>query len=172
MLQYKVNYVICLNYFYQRIYVFLFHHLAALIILLWYVMCLDRISHVLEYHLSFGLIGLQYSDVVLMDCFIWADTAMQLKRDSAATGSWSIQDEIRRVRSRATEDLLRSLPSSKIDWSAFAMENKNNVNSSAIENIGASLGERVHNSTNLVDASVNLARGLGSQVSPGMILLL
>lgn len=101
-----------------------------------------------------------------------ADTGMQLKRDSAATGSWSIQDEIRRVRSRATEDLLRSLPSSKIDWSAFAMENKNNVNSSAIENIGASLGERVHNSTNLVDASVNLARGLGSQVSPGMILLL
>lgn len=101
-----------------------------------------------------------------------ADTGMQLKRDSAATGSWSIQDEIRRVRSRATEELLRSLPSSKIDWSAFAMENKNNVNSSAIENIGASLGERVHNSTNLVDASANLARGLGSQVSPGMILLL
>ncbi|KAH1124667.1 hypothetical protein AAZX31_06G072900 [Glycine max] len=92
----------------------------------------------------------------------------KLKRDSAATGSWSIQDEIRRVRSRATEDLLRSLPSSKIDWSAFAMENKNNVNSSAIENIGASLGERVHNSTNLVDASANLARGLGSQVSPDL----
>ena len=92
----------------------------------------------------------------------------KLKRDSAATGSWSIQDEIRRVRSRATEELLRSLPSSKIDWSAFAMENKNNVNSSAIENIGASLGERVHNSTNLVDASVNLARGLGSQVSPDL----
>ncbi|KHN16464.1 hypothetical protein glysoja_036566 [Glycine soja] len=92
----------------------------------------------------------------------------KLKRDSAATGSWSIQDEIRRVRSRATEELLRSLPSSKIDWSAFAMENKNNVNSSAIENIGASLGERVHNSTNLVDASANLARGLGSQVSPDL----
>ncbi|RDX85744.1 Protein KAKU4, partial [Mucuna pruriens] len=95
-------------------------------------------------------------------------SASKLKRDSPATGSWSIQDEIRRVRSRATEDLLRTLPSSKIDWSSFAMENKNIVNSSAIENIGASLGERVHNSTNLVDASANLARGLGSQVSPDL----
>lgn len=103
---------------------------------------------------------------------VWADVGMQLKRDSSATGSWSIQDEIRRVRSRATEDLLRTLPSSKIDWSALGMENKNNVDSSAIENIGASLAERVHNSTNLVDASANLARGFGSQVSPGMILLL
>ncbi|XP_020226314.1 protein KAKU4 isoform X1 [Cajanus cajan] len=91
-------------------------------------------------------------------------SSSKLKRDSSATGSWSIQDEIRRVRSRATEDLLRTLPSSKIDWSAFAVENKNNVNSSAIETIG----ERVHNSTNLVDASANLAGGLGSQVSPDL----
>lgn len=103
---------------------------------------------------------------------VWADAEMQLKRGSAATGSWSIQDEIRRVRFRATEDLLRTLPSSKIDWSTLGMENKNNVDSSAIENIGASLSERVHNSTNLVDASANLTRGFGSQVSPGMILLL
>ncbi|XP_068480142.1 protein KAKU4 isoform X4 [Phaseolus vulgaris] len=92
----------------------------------------------------------------------------KLKRDSTATGSWSIQDEIRRVRFRATEDLLRTLPSSKIDWSALGMENKNNVDSSAIENIGASLAERVYNSTNLVDASANLARGFGSQVSPDL----
>ncbi|XP_014501614.1 protein KAKU4 isoform X4 [Vigna radiata var. radiata] len=92
----------------------------------------------------------------------------KLKRGSAATGSWSIQDEIRRVRFRATEDLLRTLPSSKIDWSTLGMENKNNVDSSAIENIGASLSERVHNSTNLVDASANLTRGFGSQVSPDL----
>ncbi|KAK7352788.1 hypothetical protein VNO80_18216 [Phaseolus coccineus] len=92
----------------------------------------------------------------------------KLKRDSAATGSWSIQDEIRRVRFKATEDLLRTLPSSKIDWSALGMENKNNVDSSAIENIGASLAERVYNSTNLVDASANLATGFGSQVSPDL----
>lgn len=97
---------------------------------------------------------------------------MQYKRDSSATGSWSIQDEIRRVRSRATEEMLRTLPSSKIDWSAYAVENKSNVNSSAIENIGTSLGDKVHSFTNLVDTSANLARGLGSQNSPGMILLL
>ncbi|CAI8599742.1 unnamed protein product [Vicia faba] len=60
------------------------------------------------------------------------------KRDSSATGSWSIQDEIRRVRSRATEEMLRTLPSSKIDWSAYAVENK------------------------------NLTRGLGSNTSPDL----
>ncbi|XP_027354421.1 protein KAKU4 isoform X2 [Abrus precatorius] len=93
-------------------------------------------------------------------------SSSKLKRDSPATGSWSIQDEIRRVRYRATEEMLSSLPSSKIDWSAFTVEHKNNVNSSAIENIGASWVDRVHNSTDLVDASANLSKGLGSQASP------
>ncbi|PNX61258.1 hypothetical protein L195_g052360, partial [Trifolium pratense] len=90
------------------------------------------------------------------------------KRDSSATGSWSIQDEIRRVRSRATEEMLRTVPSSKIDWSAFAVEHKNNVNSSAIENIGASSREKVHNFTNLVAPSVNLASGLGFEATPDL----
>ncbi|KAL5074239.1 hypothetical protein RYX36_013223, partial [Vicia faba] len=90
------------------------------------------------------------------------------KRDSSATGSWSIQDEIRRVRSRATEEMLRTLPSSKIDWSAYAVENKSNVNSSAIENIGTSLGDKVHTFTNLVDTSADLTRGLGSNTSPDL----
>lgn len=107
-----------------------------------------------------------------MSSFIFVDTQMQFKRDSSATGSWSIKDEIRRVRSRATEEMLRTVPSSKIDWSAFAAEHKSNVNSSAIENIGSSLGEKVHNFSNLVDKSANLGSGLGSQASPGMILLL
>ncbi|KAJ1420133.1 hypothetical protein SESBI_14573 [Sesbania bispinosa] len=95
-------------------------------------------------------------------------SSSKLKRDSPATGSWSIQDEIRRVRSRATEEMLRTLPSSKIDWSAFATEQKNNLNSSMIENIGASLGEKVHNFTNVVDVSPNVASGLGSQASPDL----
>ncbi|XP_057434603.1 uncharacterized protein LOC130727476 isoform X2 [Lotus japonicus] len=89
-------------------------------------------------------------------------SSSKLKRGSPATGSWSIQDEIRRVRSRATEEMLRT-PSSKIDWSTFSMEHKNDVNSSAIENLGTSLGENAHNFTNLVDASASLATGLGSQ---------
>ncbi|WJX35694.1 hypothetical protein P8452_23650 [Trifolium repens] len=92
-------------------------------------------------------------------------SSLKFKRDSSATGSWSIQDEIRRVRSRATEEMLRTVPSSKIDWSAFAVEHKNNVNSSAIENIGASSREKVHNFTNLVDTSVNLASGLGFEAT-------
>ncbi|XP_061346213.1 protein KAKU4-like isoform X2 [Gastrolobium bilobum] len=95
-------------------------------------------------------------------------SSSKLKRDSPATGSWSIQDEIRRVRSRATEEMLRTLPSSKIDWSAFAVEHKNNVNSSAIEIIEASLQEKENNFTNLEYASTNLARGLGSQASPDL----
>ncbi|XP_061364338.1 protein KAKU4-like isoform X2 [Gastrolobium bilobum] len=47
------------------------------------------------------------------------------KRGSPAAGSWSIQDEIRRVQSRTTEQMLRRLPSSKVDWSALSMEYKN-----------------------------------------------
>ena len=99
-----------------------------------------------------------------------ADSGLQLKRDSPAIGSWSIQDEIRRVRSRATEEMLRTVPSSKIEWSALAMEYKNNLHTSDIENIEASSGERVHNFTNVEFASSSLARGLGTQASPGMTL--
>ncbi|XP_019437651.1 PREDICTED: protein KAKU4-like isoform X2 [Lupinus angustifolius] len=91
----------------------------------------------------------------------------KLRRDSpAARRSWSIQDEIRKVRSRATEEMLRTFPSSKIDWSVFSMEYKN-VNSSAIKNTEATLGEKLNEFTNFVDASSNLARGLGTQASPG-----
>lgn len=93
-------------------------------------------------------------------------SSLKFKRDSSATGSWSIQDEIRRVRSRATEEMLRTLPSSKIDWSALAAD-RNNVNSSAIEDIGARSGEKVHNFTNL-DTTANMASGLGSEVIPDL----
>ncbi|KAE9586999.1 hypothetical protein Lal_00004674 [Lupinus albus] len=102
--------------------------------------------------------------------FGWnSSSSSKLKKGSSATRkSWSIQDEIRRVRSRATEEMLRTLPSSKIDWSVFSTEHKNNVNSSAIKNSEATLGEKVHDLTNFVDASSNLARGLGTQASPGL----
>ncbi|KAL9177178.1 hypothetical protein ABFS82_01G042300 [Erythranthe guttata] len=43
------------------------------------------------------------------------------KRSSLASGSWNIQEELRRVRSKATEDMLRT-PSSKVDPSLFAVE--------------------------------------------------
>ncbi|KAI4316226.1 hypothetical protein L6164_024225 [Bauhinia variegata] len=92
-------------------------------------------------------------------------SSSKLKRDSPATGSWSIQDEIRRVRSRATEEMLRTRPSSKIDWSAIAVEHTYNANSSATENIEATTGEKLHSSTNSIDAPLNLAKGLSTQAS-------
>ena len=45
---------------------------------------------------------------------------MQLNRDFLVTGSWNIQEELRRVRSRATEEMLRTRSTSKMDWSALA----------------------------------------------------
>ncbi|XP_073131865.1 protein KAKU4 isoform X2 [Henckelia pumila] len=42
------------------------------------------------------------------------------KRNSVASGSWNIQEELRRVRAKATEDMLRA-PSSRTDPSLFAI---------------------------------------------------
>ncbi|KZV31703.1 hypothetical protein F511_00507 [Dorcoceras hygrometricum] len=44
------------------------------------------------------------------------------KRKSVASGSWNIQEELRRVRAKATEDMLRT-PSSRIDPSLFGIAN-------------------------------------------------
>ncbi|KAL9167824.1 hypothetical protein ABFS82_05G122800 [Erythranthe guttata] len=43
-----------------------------------------------------------------------------MRRNSPPSGSWNIQDELRRVRSKATEDMLRT-PPAKIDPSLFAV---------------------------------------------------
>lgn len=89
------------------------------------------------------------------------------KRDTFASGSWNIQDEIRRVRSKATEDLLRTLPSTTIDLSSYALEPKTLGHSSVADHIDANM-DRMHAShsltpTQLVDASVNLATGLNTR---------
>ncbi|KAJ7966059.1 protein KAKU4 isoform X1 [Quillaja saponaria] len=92
----------------------------------------------------------------------------KLKRNSPASGSWNIQDEIRRVRARATEEMLRTLPSKKIDWSSFALENKNNVQSEAPGKLEAT-GDLVRNPTIPIDTSSNRATGLSnSHSSPVM----
>ncbi|KAK4435677.1 protein KAKU4 [Sesamum alatum] len=75
------------------------------------------------------------------------------KRNSLASGSWNIQEELRRVRSKATEDMLRT-PSTKIDPSLFA------VAPSREESVGAgnvlfALGERRTEPESLVDAGVS-----------------
>lgn len=83
---------------------------------------------------------------------------MQLKRrGSSGTGSWNIQEEIRRVRSKATEEMLRTLPSSKIDWSAFALEHKSSRKSLVAENLEDGKRDKMHDSAQPIDASLNLA---------------
>jgi hypothetical protein len=97
---------------------------------------------------------------------------MQLKRESPGTGSWNIEEELRRVRSKATEEMLRTLPSSKIDWSAFALEHKSSPNSLATEKLDDSTGDKMQTSTQPIDASLNLAIGqTTSHGFPGMLLI-
>ncbi|CAN6540153.1 unnamed protein product [Malus baccata var. baccata] len=69
----------------------------------------------------------------------------KLKRDAPATGSWNIQEEIRRVRSKATEELLRSLPSTRIDWSASALEKRNVLGSLPGGQREDDVGDQLHN---------------------------
>lgn len=92
---------------------------------------------------------------------------MWQKRETFSAGSWNIQEEIRRVRSKATENMLRTLPSTRIDLSSFALEPKTFQHSFVTDKIIGGNGDRMHASnsltpTELVDASVTLAAGLST----------
>ncbi|KAE8671412.1 COP9-signalosome 5B [Hibiscus syriacus] len=76
------------------------------------------------------------SNVCLLILFYMTNVHGGLKRDSPATDSWNIQEEIRKVRSKATEEMLRTLSSPKIDWSSFALEQKSAPDSLAAKNLG------------------------------------
>ncbi|KAL9439812.1 hypothetical protein AB3S75_018643 [Citrus x aurantiifolia] len=89
-------------------------------------------------------------------------TSSKMKKDSPASGSWNILEEIRKVRSKATEEMLRTPPSSKIDWSSFALENKSISNSLMANEALTSLRDKVHSSAKPVAASVNVATGLST----------
>ncbi|TQD74489.1 hypothetical protein C1H46_039989 [Malus baccata] len=93
----------------------------------------------------------------------------KLKRDAPATGSWNIQEEIRRVRSKATEELLRSLPSTRIDWSTSALEKRSVLGSFPGGQREGDVGDKLHNSKNAVGSNLNLSLGItasnGSDVS-------
>lgn len=106
--------------------------------------------------------------------FIWINLfQIWQKRGTLSAGSWTIQDEIRKVRSKATEDMLRSLPSTRIDLSSFSLEHKN-IRSSVVPDDGS---DKVHVSKSLpeiepVDASVDLVVGSSTiQDSKGIIVL-
>lgn len=95
---------------------------------------------------------------------------LQMKKDSPASGSWNILEEIRKVRSKATEEMLRTPPSSKIDWSSFALENKSISNSLVANEALTSLRDKVHSSAKPVAASVNVATGLSTSYGfPGVV---
>ncbi|KAM2273908.1 hypothetical protein ACFX1S_043781 [Malus domestica] len=93
----------------------------------------------------------------------------KLKRDAPATGSWNIQEEIRRVRSKATEELLRSLPSTRIDWSTSALEKRSVLGSFPGGQREDDVGDELHNSKNAVGSNLTLSLGItasnGSDVS-------
>ncbi|XP_068338009.1 protein KAKU4-like isoform X4 [Pyrus communis] len=93
----------------------------------------------------------------------------KLKRDAPASGSWNIQEEIRRVRSKATEELLRSLPSTRIDWSASALEKRSVLGSLPGGQREDDVGDELHICKNAVGSNLNLSLGItasnGSDVS-------
>ncbi|KAA8521419.1 hypothetical protein F0562_012089 [Nyssa sinensis] len=89
------------------------------------------------------------------------------KLDSRSTGSWSIQEEIRRVRSKATENMLQTLPSAKIDLSSFSLEHKTAQNSLVADKTEVDIGNKKHDSNSLtaaktIDASLNLGAGVST----------
>ncbi|XWS70588.1 hypothetical protein CRYUN_Cryun03dG0059800 [Craigia yunnanensis] len=87
------------------------------------------------------------------------------KRDSPATGSWNIQEEIREVRSKATEEML-TLSSSKIDWSSFALEHKSGPDSLVAR---PAEEDNPQSSKKSVDASVDLAAKPVSQITQDVL---
>ncbi|KAJ4707691.1 protein KAKU4 isoform X1 [Melia azedarach] len=93
-------------------------------------------------------------------------TSSKMKRDSSASASWNILEEIRKVRTKATEEMLRTPPSSKIDWSSYGLENKNVSKSFLADEAEASMRSKVHSSIKSVDASRNLAKGVSTSYGP------
>ncbi|XP_038898993.1 protein KAKU4 [Benincasa hispida] len=78
-------------------------------------------------------------------------SSSRIKRDSPTSGSWNIQEELRRVRSKATKELLRT-PSAKLDWSSFASASdyKSNLSSLKIPS-----GDKIQHAVKSIDKSMN-----------------
>ncbi|XP_039055046.1 protein KAKU4-like [Hibiscus syriacus] len=91
-------------------------------------------------------------------------SSSKLKRDYPTTGSWNIQEETRKVRSKATEEMLRTLSSPKIDWSLFALEQNSAPDSLAAKNLGPAEENNPDSSKKSVEASEDLATRPASQI--------
>ncbi|GAB4836901.1 hypothetical protein Ancab_001813 [Ancistrocladus abbreviatus] len=77
-------------------------------------------------------------------------SAVQLKRRTLATGSWNLLDEIRRVRSKATEELLATTASKNIDLSSSSLEHKSRQDSLMNNTSKGEMGDRLHFVNSLV----------------------
>lgn len=66
------------------------------------------------------------------------------------------------MRSKATEEMLRTLSSPKIDWSSFALEHKSVPDSLAAKTLGPAEENNPQSSEKSVDASEDLATRPGA----------
>ncbi|KAK4374100.1 hypothetical protein RND71_004777 [Anisodus tanguticus] len=71
------------------------------------------------------------------------------KKNSFASGSWNIHDEIRKVRSKATEDMLRAHPSKETDYQLRLVECKAEPKSAVGDLTGTSTTEKINDSNSL-----------------------
>ena len=85
---------------------------------------------------------------------LFVDIGVQVKRESPASGSWKIQEEIRRIRLKATEELLRT-PSAKLDWSSFASDHKSNSSSARSDYLKIASGDQMQHAVRSIDKSTN-----------------
>lgn len=93
-------------------------------------------------------------------------SSSKLKKDSPTTSPWSIRDELRKVRSKATEEMLRTTRSSTINL----LENKS-THDSTVD--GRSQGVQENDipcSTKSLYASLNLAAETGDALGTGHVL--
>lgn len=90
------------------------------------------------------------------------------KKRNYASGSWNIEEEIRRVRSKASEDMLHSLSSSKMDLSPLATTLKPRQDSfvADMSNSRGDMGNKLNivTGTPPADASVDMAAGLKTPI--------
>ncbi|KAF7132575.1 hypothetical protein RHSIM_Rhsim09G0061700 [Rhododendron simsii] len=95
-------------------------------------------------------------------CTLSSIARSQQKVYSLSSGSWNIQEEIRKVRSKATEDMLKT--SARIDLPSYAWERKSLDESLLADEKDWEGGAKVHNfdlfpATGSISASLELAAG-------------
>lgn len=78
---------------------------------------------------------------------------MQPKSDTPTSGSWNIQEEIQRLRAKATENMLMNLPSKRIDCSVAHFE-KNMCTNSLSQSIELDMKDKMQSSRENADTSL------------------